>query len=164
MAARVISFRVDDEVMAELEKRNLPNESVMLTAQRILSEALGIIKPVGHVRVEELIDTAMLPLQTELTALRDDYNESIPQLENSVRLLEQVVFGEIPIHATLEELRSRLDILESQRTEAIEPTQKKSQPSELVSQLSELLDNQKFPSNSAGKLKKRLVEIIETLS
>lgn len=71
MAARVISFRVDDEMINELEQRKLQDESIMLTAQRVLREALGL-GVIGEQsrRVEEIVDSAVLPLQSQVEELR----------------------------------------------------------------------------------------------
>ena len=163
MAARVISFRIDDDVLTELEKRKLRDESVMLTAQRILSEALGIIKSPDYVSVAELVDTALLPIQTELQKLGDAYNESTPQLKNSVWLLEQAVFGEKSLRVEIEELRSRLNVLESQKVESLSETPTTSpnaESSELIQRLSELLDTSQYPLNNATKLRRRLKDIL----
>ena len=81
MAARVISFRIDDDVLSELEKRKLRDESVMLTAQRILSEALGIIKSPDYVSVAELVDTALIPIQDELKTLGDELRSRLDAIE-----------------------------------------------------------------------------------
>lgn len=137
MPARVISFRIDDDVLSELEKRKLRDESVMLTAQRILSEALGIIKSPDYVSVAELVDTALIPIQEELKSLGD-------------------------------ELRSRLDALETKRTDSLTNDLPNSPPpnletSQLVQQLSELLDSKQFPHNNAGRLRKRLAQIISEI-
>jgi hypothetical protein len=133
MVARVISFRVDDDVLSKLEERKLRDESVMLTAQRILSEALGIIKSPDYVSVAELVDTALIPIQEKL--------------ESEIR-----------------ELRSRLDALETRRTESLPNTPPQNlETSQLVERLGELLDTKEYPTNNAGKLRKRLSEIISEI-
>jgi hypothetical protein len=81
MVARVISFRIDDDVLSELEKRKLRDESVMLTAQRILSEALGIIKSPDYASISELVDTALIPIQDELKSLGDEMRSRLDAIE-----------------------------------------------------------------------------------
>jgi hypothetical protein len=133
MPAKVISFRIDDDVLLELEKRKLRDESVMLTAQRILSEALGIIKSPDYVSISELVDTALIPIQDELKSLGD-------------------------------ELRSRLDALETIRFVSPPVTPPPNlETSQVVERLGELLDTTQYPVNNAGKLRKRLSEIISEI-
>jgi chromosome segregation ATPase len=116
MAQKVISFRCDDDMLTELEQRKLPDESIMLTAQRVLREALGL-GVIGEQarRVEEIVDTAVQPIQQEIEELRarlesieeslkssdleeklnklgDAYNETVPNLKTDIWLLRQAVF------------------------------------------------------------------------
>jgi hypothetical protein len=139
MAARVISFRVDDDVQTELEKRKLQDESIMLTAQRILREALGL-GVIGEQarRVEEIVDTAVQPIQQEIEELRaklgeverwvnnlnDCASQDVPSLKNDVWLLKQFVFDcSDPLSARVKKLEERLEVSEVKVTAGeVDPT------------------------------------------
>lgn len=107
MAQKVISFRCDDDMTRELELRKLPGESIMLTAQRVLREALGL-GVVGEQsrRVEDVVNDVVAPIQKEVEELRaklgeverwvnnlnDCASKDVPQLVNDVWILKQMVF------------------------------------------------------------------------
>lgn len=160
MGARVISFRVDDEVQAELEKRRLPDESVMLTAQRVLSEALGVVKNTQYQRVEDYVDMLVEPLReelekirNELTLLEDAYNQDVPVLKNSVWLLERTL---IATQATAIANNSDPNILPTAIATNLPP----SIPPSAIDRLRELLDPKQYPSNRFAKLRDAIAEII----
>jgi hypothetical protein len=93
-----------------------------------------------------------------------------------IRILNEAIDKEIAALAnkdseTLDERMNRLENEVQQLRSLLEtkislvdvaPTQKDNN-SELVKELSKLLDNSEFPQNNSTKLKKRIIEIIETL-
>lgn len=90
MGQRVISFRIDDDMTNELEQRKLPDESIMLTAQRVLREALGL-GVIGEQsrRVEEIVDSAVLPVQNQVEELRARL-ELFEESQNNSQLEERL--------------------------------------------------------------------------
>lgn len=133
MAQKVISFRCDDDMLTELEQRKLPDESIMLTAQRVLREALGL-GVIGEQarRVEEIVDTAVQPIQQEIEQLcaklenlerglnnvNDGVSEHVPKLINDVWIIKQFVLDcSDPLSERVKKLeaRARLELKEAMR-------------------------------------------------
>jgi predicted nucleic acid-binding Zn-ribbon protein len=132
MARKVISFRCDDDMTRELESRKLPGESIMLTAQRILREALGL-GVIGEQsrRVEDVVDSAVAPLQQEIEELRaqlknlekqidnlnDGFNENVPALNNDVWLMKKAIFeSESPLIKLVERVENLEKAIKPKRT------------------------------------------------
>lgn len=128
MAQKVISFRCDDDMTRELESRKLPGESIMLTAQRVLREALGL-GVIGEQarRVEDIVDDTVAPLQQEIEELRtrlknferqlnnlnDGFNENVPNLNTDMWIVKQMLFD------CSEPLVKRVEQLEEQIKRAV---------------------------------------------
>ncbi|MBW4600340.1 MAG: hypothetical protein KME29_12220 [Calothrix sp. FI2-JRJ7] len=73
-------------------------------------------------------------------------NESIEQPNDRIKKIED----------SIDELRQRVDNIQS--------TQTTSDNRKLIEQLGELLDNEKYPQNNSSKIKKRILEIMASLS
>lgn len=128
MAQKVISFRCDDDMTRELESIKLPDESIMLTAQRVLREALGL-GVIGEQarRVEDIVDDTVAPLQQEIEELRtrlknferqlnnlnDGFNENVPNLNTDMWIVKQMLFD------CSEPLVKRVEQLEEQNNRAL---------------------------------------------
>ncbi|OKH56257.1 hypothetical protein NIES2101_00285 [Calothrix sp. HK-06] len=69
MSGRVVSFRIDDEVFAELEQRMLPDESPGQAANRILKSALGFDDATEIGDVQKIIAVELAPILDRLNFL-----------------------------------------------------------------------------------------------
>ena len=103
MASKLISFRVLDEVVEALQAQALDDESLNLTAQRLLTELLGI----------PTVNKAVDSTTSVLTQSSVNSQQSVDSLVNSV--VNSSVFV-----SALEERRASLVTAENQRLAEVE--------------------------------------------
>lgn len=111
-------------------------------------ELLELLRKICKVRGYRINDYLVRVLtdaiNTEVANLAN--NETIEPPNDRIKKLE----------TDINELRTRLDKIESKRPDSFNA-------SELVTKLSEMLDAKKYPQNNSTKLKQRITEIITEL-
>lgn len=102
MGSTLISFRLSDEALRILETRSLPGESINLTAQRILTDILGVTKEKSAFEevLEKIKDSVIDDIKSS-SELRETVHEStayvvsgvnakLKEFEDKLKKIEQI--------------------------------------------------------------------------
>lgn len=88
MASQLISFRLSEAEIEALQAQSLEGESVNLTAQRLLRNALGLSTSVdSHVdrlsldeQIESILDSKVTPIISDLNLRLFEFEEQLKKL------------------------------------------------------------------------------------
>lgn len=121
MASKLVSFRLSDEAIEALTAYALPDESINLTAQRVLLDALGL-------------STADNSVDKQVSSVVNSFVDRVVNSEMfSDRVQEKLDFVVSSLNGKIQEYEQKLEALEKQLTNQATPktsTRKPRKPKE----------------------------------
>lgn len=121
MASKLVSFRLSDEAIEALTAYALPDESINLTAQRVLLDALGL-------------STADNSVDKQVSSIVDSFVDRVVNSEMfSDRVQEKLNFVVSSLNGKIQQYEQKLEAMEKQLIEQVTPktsTRKPRKPKE----------------------------------